>query len=70
MKMFLLIAGKGFYPKQSTGDWVKTYSTYEEALSKVEDTCKGVKAFCFDRYKINEMYYDWYSIIDLNKWCN
>ena len=71
MKMFLLMAGEGFYPKQSTGNWIDTFDSYEGALSKVEDTqCGTTMPSRFERYRINGKLYDWYSIIDLNKWCN
>lgn len=70
MKMLLLIAGKGLYPKKGTGDWIATYHTYDEALSNIRDLNEGVEAYCFDRYEIGKNKYDWYSIVDLNKWCN
>lgn len=33
--MYLLIAGDNFYPESGTGDWKKSYKTYEEAREQV-----------------------------------
>lgn len=62
MKYFLLIVGHNYYPEAGSGDWVRTYDTYEEALEEVnnmEDTWGDplTKSTC-----------NWFRIIDLRDW--
>lgn len=62
MKYFLLIVGHNYYPKVGSGDWVKTYNTYEEALEAVnnmKDTWGK---------PLTESTYNWFRIIDLRDW--
>jgi hypothetical protein len=59
MKPFLLIGGYNYYPCSGTGDWIGTFSTYEEA----EDAVKAIQA----SNKISSRV-DWYDIIDLREW--
>lgn len=58
MKPFLLIA------VASTGDWIDTFSSEEEALQKIEMSSDG------NFYTINGYHYDWYKIVDLREWIN
>jgi len=79
-KYFLLIAGHGYYPQSGTDDWIGTYSTYEEAKSKVEyiedievfsrGPRKGEKKSSSFSYQIDGRRLDWFEIIDLREWIN
>ena len=65
MKYFLLIAGAGYYPRMGDGDWKQTFETREEAEAAVIEVLPYDN---YDRYKIDNGYYDWYKIIDLRDW--
>lgn len=59
-KYFLLIAGDHYYPQSGTQDWIKTFSSEEEAKSyvtKIRDW----------KYLIQDVECDWYQIVDLRK---
>lgn len=64
-KPFLLIAGETYYPSSGTGDWIGTFSSYEEALATVNESKGG-----YYPYLINGIDYDWYEIVNLEKWVN
>lgn len=69
MKPYLLIAGENYYPSAGTGDWINTFTSYEEALAVIETvTSVGRRQKTYNRYKINNIHYDWYEIIDLKTW--
>lgn len=65
MKYFLLIAGAGYYPKVGVGDWKKTFATKEEAEAVVEEINPNGY---YERYRIVDQFYDWYTIVDLREW--
>lgn len=59
-KYFLLIAGDAYYPQSGTQDWIKTFVSEEEAesyVTKIKDW----------KYLIQDVEYDWYTIVDLRK---
>ncbi len=58
-KPFLLIAGDNYYPSAGIDDWVECFAKKEEAMSWIEEN-----------NKIHGKQFDWYEIIDLNKWVN
>lgn len=66
MKYYLLIAGDQYYPSASTGDWIDTFETFEEAKSMV------IIAWSYglnkDIFYINGLKYDWYEIVNLREW--
>ena len=53
MKLYLLIAGEDYYPRQGDADWIGCFETYEEAKSKALEI------------KVQK---DWYEIIHLSKY--
>lgn len=63
MKYFLLIAGSWYYPSSSTGDWIDTFETLEEAQRKVSTGISTILPKV-----INGCEYDWYEIVDLREW--
>ena len=72
-KTFLLIAGDFYYPSSGTGDWINTFSSKEDAENAVETINPQIGPLWQEnntptKYKINDMQYDWYEIIDLNDW--
>lgn len=67
MKYYLLIAGSWYYPSSSTGDWIDTFETSEEAKHKVS---AGIGLMGKDAFFIDNREYDWYEIIDLREWIN
>ncbi len=52
---YLLIVNEHYYPSPSTGDWLGTFSTYEEADNKGKELV--------DKYRD-------YFVIDLRNWVN
>jgi hypothetical protein len=77
-KYFLLMAGDNYYPGPGTYNWIDTYSSYDEALSKVsiidhkrvitKGNKKGQQELMYQSYKINDKNYDWFEIINLQDW--
>ena len=68
MKPFLLIAGDWYYPASGIGNWIDTFSSKEEALQKIKVHYDDMSK---DRlYKINDVSYEWYEIVDLREWVN
>lgn len=59
MKPFLLIVGDRYYPSQSTDDWIKTFSSREDAENYV-----------IENYVDFEENLQWYNIVDLREWMN
>ena len=51
---YLLIAGRD-------SDWIRTFSTYKEALAVVSQDSNM-------KYKICDDEYDWYKIVNLDDW--
>jgi len=83
MKPYLLIAGDNYYPSAYTGDWVRTFSTRQEAEDAVRKTehhkyfqrgpRKGQVKETHEEYRVNHPKYgdckiDWYEIVDLREW--
>lgn len=64
MKPFLLIAGYDYYPCVGTGDWIRCFSTEEEALSCIVTTSDSYS----NTHTIDNCSYDWYHIVDLREW--
>lgn len=60
-KPFLLLAGENHYPSFETGDWQGRYKTYEEAESQINT----IEDECGKYFKIKDVVYDWYKIVDL-----
>lgn len=58
---YLLIAGSNYYPSAGVSDWIRTFSTYEEALAAVSQDSNM-------KYKICDDEYDWYEIVNLDDW--
>ncbi len=67
-KPFLLIAGHNYYPGAGTEDWIGCFSTEESIMAIIKENHKIT--YKLYRYTINECEYDWYEIVDLNKWAN
>lgn len=65
MKTYLLIAGHHYYPQPHTYDWIRCYSTYEEAEKEV---AKIQKDDYVEFYMIAGVKYDWFKIVDLKDW--
>jgi len=64
MKRFLLVAGDQYYPGAGTKNWIGCFESCEAAAEKVQFDKE------FSNFIINGQSYDWYEIIDLNKWIN
>jgi hypothetical protein len=62
-KPFLLLAGDYYYPSFETGDWQGRYATYEEAESQINTTKDKDKDE--EYFRIKDVIYDWYKIVDL-----
>lgn len=84
MKYYLLIAGDNYYPGYATSDWKRCFTSYEEAKAMVSEAVDPPETFSKGprkgqpkpnqrikrHYYINNEKYDWYEIVDLEKWVN
>jgi hypothetical protein len=71
IKNFLLIAGDNYYPESGTDDWIAAFETHEEAKAEVvtEPSCDpSVTERWWGAHLIRGCHYDWYEIVDINKW--
>lgn len=81
-KLYLLIAGQGYYPQDGTGDWIGCFATVTEAESNIKTTKedilfiqgprKGQVKNTINNYEVLKdgkwESVDWYNIIDLKQW--
>lgn len=60
------MAGDNYYPQSGTDDWIGLFDSREEARSKVKEiTDAKNKVYA---YRIGDIKYDWYEIVDLYTW--
>ncbi len=66
MKRFLLTAGKDFHPELGDLNWIESFDSIIEAKNTIKENHQD--EWSYDRYTINNKDYDWYKIIDTDKW--
>lgn len=78
MKKYLITASEQYYPDHGPGDWIKTFSTLNEAkeyagisISENGNYFDNKHYWCFSKgftLKLKDKDIDYIFIIDLEKW--